>query len=287
MSSDELRRRLEALNGRPLANVPTEPARREASKAAPTAQRPRTRNDRSTRNRNGDADEPVVPYSGQQGPLEELLPGQLRETPSGPCYHVRRDPALLAPWFPPIGERINSITEQNHSPMFLDLETLGFQGEPVWLIGLLAQDHMGAWQCEQLIARDLTEEAAMIEALSAFAHASMALVTFNGVAFDWPMLTGRAQHHGISLPALTRHHDMLLIARTVYGRRVPNCKLQTLESVVLGRERTGDVPGHRIPAVYKEFLKTGMAGELAEAVKHNLLDLVSTAELFTLTRRRA
>jgi uncharacterized protein YprB with RNaseH-like and TPR domain len=73
----------------------------------------------------------------------------------------------------------------------------------------------------------------------------------------------------------------------VYGRRVPNCRLQTLESVVLGRERTGDVPGSRIPTVYREFLKTGLAGELAEAVKHNLLDLVSTAELFTLTRRRA
>ncbi|MEP6754615.1 MAG: ribonuclease H-like domain-containing protein [Chthonomonadales bacterium] len=286
MSADDLRKRLEDLNGGPLNFEPNDPARLDDPDIALRRKLTRPKVRSADRFRAAVATTPKSEFIGENGSLTQLLPGKVRVNDAGIYYHVRRNPVDLAPWFEPVGQKIAEQAADDRNYVFLDIETLGFQGEPVWLIGVLAADEDGNWWCEQLLARDLKEEAAMILGLKSFANAETSLVTFNGISFDWPMIADRGKRYEIEMPELTRHHDMLLIARAAYGRRVPNHKLQTLESVVLGRERVDDVPGHRIPAVYREFVKTGMAGELVEAVKHNVLDLVSTAELFTLTRRR-
>ena len=75
---------------------------------------------------------------------------------------------------------------------------------------------------------------------------------------------------------------MLLEARRRYSRKLPNCRLQTLEARVCGRTREDDVPSSRIPGVYRQYVKTGDASKLQKIVHHNLLDLATTAELFTL-----
>jgi hypothetical protein len=67
--------------------------------------------------------------------------------------------------------------------------------------------------------------------------------------------------------------------RTAFARRWPDCRLQTAERLLLGLERTDDLPGHRIPAVWADFVQFGETRELAALVQHNRIDLLSLAAL--------
>jgi uncharacterized protein YprB with RNaseH-like and TPR domain len=52
-----------------------------------------------------------------------------------------------------------------------------------------------------------------------------------------------------------------------------------LEALICGRLRDSDIPGDQIPDAYHEFVRTGNAAEMAEVIHHNLLDLVTMADL--------
>jgi tetratricopeptide (TPR) repeat protein len=55
------------------------------------------------------------------------------------------------------------------------------------------------------------------------------------------------------------------------------CRLSTLERVLCGVRRVGDVPGLEIPGRYFQFLRTGDARPLEAVLEHNRLDLISLA----------
>ena len=55
------------------------------------------------------------------------------------------------------------------------------------------------------------------------------------------------------------------------------CRLSTLERVLCGVRRVGDVPGLEIPGRYFQFLRTGDARPLEPVLEHNRLDLISLA----------
>ena len=55
------------------------------------------------------------------------------------------------------------------------------------------------------------------------------------------------------------------------------CRLGTLERVLCGVRRIGDVPGLEIPGRYFRFLRTGDARPLEPVLEHNRLDLISLA----------
>jgi uncharacterized protein YprB with RNaseH-like and TPR domain len=63
--------------------------------------------------------------------------------------------------------------------------------------------------------------------------------------------------------------------------KTPNNRLQTLERFVLGRKRTGDIPGSEIPGAYHDFVRSGDARQMAAVIHHNRLDLLSMMELIT------
>ena len=60
---------------------------------------------------------------------------------------------------------------------------------------------------------------------------------------------------------------------------MPNCKLQTLEGYICNRHRLGDIPGSEIPDAYHEYVRTNNAWQMVDVLKHNLLDLVTLADL--------
>ena len=72
---------------------------------------------------------------------------------------------------------------------------------------------------------------------------------------------------------------MLHHARRRWRRQLPDCRLQTLERVVCRRKRTGDIPGHRIPAAYAEYVRTGFEREMEAILYHNAMDLVTLLDL--------
>jgi hypothetical protein len=113
------------------------------------------------------------------------------------------------------------------------------------------------------------------ELLSGFAFC----VTFNGKSFDMPYIRERAKYNKVELKAVPEQFDLLHHARRMWKHRLPNCKLVTLEWHILGRSRPGDVSSWEVPCIYHEFVHTEDATKLKGVLRHNLIDVVSMAEL--------
>jgi uncharacterized protein YprB with RNaseH-like and TPR domain len=167
----------------------------------------------------------------------------------------------------------------------LDLETCGLAGSALFLVGLLRQLD-GVATVELLLARTFAEEAAVLESLWRILSEKDVLVTFNGKSFDWPMVLERTVRHrldtGETRPA--QHIDVLHHARRRWKKQLPDCRLQTLEQHVCRRRREGDIPGHAIPAVYADYVRTGFERDMDCVLYHNAMDLVT---LFDLAHRLA
>lgn len=176
---------------------------------------------------------------------------------------------------------LRPLTERQAGELvFFDLETLGLGNAAVFLIGLLTLrgDQL---LVEQFLAQDYSEEGAIIAAFRRCLDEGPLLISFNGKAFDLPLLSGRAGLWRVELPsaAALHHLDMLYECRRRWSGRLPDCRLQTLEEHVCGRRRVGDIPGERIPTVYHEFVASGDARLIGPVLKHNVLDLVTMAEV--------
>ncbi len=164
--------------------------------------------------------------------------------------------------------------------LFLDLETLGFQGHPLFLIGLLRRGpRPGKWEVLQLLARDYTEEEAVIRSFAEEGSLRRRWVSFNGKCFDVPFLRRRAAFYGLRVGDPACHIDLLPLARKLYKGVLPNCRLQTLEKHVFGRYRLRDLGGSEIPAAYHAFVRTGDPEAMQRILLHNRDDLVSLARL--------
>lgn len=163
--------------------------------------------------------------------------------------------------------------------LFMDIETCGLGGTPVFLIGTMNFDQ-GDLVFEQCFARDYAEEPAVLAAFAERLERTQLLVTFNGKSFDMNQIAERAIFHGMEIDKKARPHlDLLHQSRRFWRNQTPNCRLQTLEQLLCGRRRVGDIPGWAIPDAYHRFVQTGNAAEVRDILHHNLLDLLTMAEL--------
>ena len=162
--------------------------------------------------------------------------------------------------------------------IFLDLETTGLAGTPLFLIGTMAWKGDGL-VVKQCFARNYAEERAVISLfLQEAAHRSL-LVSFNGKSFDVPYVRVRAVANGAPFSLLLAHLDLLHESRRAWRRRLPDCRLQTLERHICGRLRHGDIPGSEIPDAYHAYVRTGNAVQMLDVLEHNRFDLATLAEL--------
>lgn len=164
------------------------------------------------------------------------------------------------------------------SYIFLDLETTGFAATPLFLAGTLYRKDDSLY-VGQLLARDYSEEAGLINGLDAILEKYKNCITFNGKSFDIPYIRERAKYHKIDLKASPRQFDLLHHARRRWRRSLPNCRLVTLEWYILGRRRFGDIASWEVPCIYHEFVHTRDATRLVDVLRHNLVDVLSMAEL--------
>jgi len=164
--------------------------------------------------------------------------------------------------------------------VFLDLETTGLGNSPLFLIGTMLWND-GSFVVRQYLARNYAEEAAVISLFLEACDGKRLLVTFNGKSFDVPYVRTRSVANGIPYPFVPAHFDMLHECRRIWKDVLPNCKLQTLESHICGRARCGDIPGEEIPEAYHAYVRTENAWQMVEVLKHNMLDLITMADLMT------
>ncbi|HYP86683.1 MAG TPA: ribonuclease H-like domain-containing protein, partial [Polyangiaceae bacterium] len=229
-------------------------------------------------------------------PCETLLPFARQETTNGPLYrrhsilprshHVGRIPVdsayasrpeLLALLALDPGLAASNVERA----LFLDTETtgLGGAGAIAFLLGLAWFDAEGRLNVEQLLLRSPADEPAMLDVLSERVAGAELLVSYNGKAFDWPLLKGRYIMNRREIPRDLPHLDLLHIGRRLHRARLGACRLKTLESEVLGFDRGVDVDGADVPARYAHFLRSGDEQALREVVEHNAWDVVSMAAL--------
>ncbi|HNY29171.1 MAG TPA: ribonuclease H-like domain-containing protein, partial [Candidatus Sumerlaeota bacterium] len=223
------------------------------------------------RNENGErpcylVNTPVSQISDEMAALSARFHAHLLD-PEAPLHH----------WLP---LRHSTIPFEPEHLLFLDLETTGLSNSPLFLVGAMVWEN-GDLTVKQYFARDFSEEAAAIAHFARLAENRSFLVTFNGISFDVPYLYLRAATFGLPRAPFATHLDLLHLGRRVWGRRFGNCKLQTFEHHVCGRQRTGDIPGREIPGAYRAFVQTGNAWQVASILEHNRLDLITLADLMT------
>jgi tetratricopeptide (TPR) repeat protein len=138
----------------------------------------------------------------------------------------------------------------------------------------------GAFHVRQLFVDRLENEPAVLDSLLEITGRRPFLVTFNGKAFDVPVLRARLGLNRLSTELDgTGHLDLLHAARRLYKRRIGDCSLDSCERAILGFHREGDIPGELIPEIFVHYLQTGRPGRMHDVFHHNLLDVVSMAAL--------
>jgi len=168
---------------------------------------------------------------------------------------------------------------------FLDTETSGLSGGTgtyAFMVGV-GRFEGETFRLAQFFLRDPAEEPAMLEAMIEFFAPARALVTFNGKAFDAPLLNTRFALHSIPTPLREFSHlDLLPLARRLWRDRLPSRALKYLEENILDAPRTTEeVPGYEIPWLYFDYLRTGDATPLKGVFYHNAMDVAAMAALLS------
>lgn len=235
-----------------------------------------------------------------QRPIEDVVPGQIIETPAGPCFLSEQRFAADRPhgrW--PLGDLLQRPPEilgrlldspgqtpalEPRQIAFLDTETTGLAGGTgtyAFLVGIGFFADEQTFVIRQFFMRDLDEEPAQLQALIEALEPFGALGSFNGCAFDVPILETRLalQRLPSRLSGLP-HLDLLRPARRVWRRVLMSCALSNLEQTVLAVRRAGvDVPSWMIPGLYFQYLQTGESAPLAGIFYHNQQDILSMVTL--------
>jgi uncharacterized protein YprB with RNaseH-like and TPR domain len=106
------------------------------------------------------------------------------------------------------------------------------------------------------------------------------MISYNGKSFDSQILKTRCLMNGISQPEYL-HADLLHPSRRLWKSLLPDCSQGTIETVIFGIDRTGDIPGAMAPDIWFSFLKTGDISPLMGICEHNLMDISGLARIFS------
>jgi len=199
---------------------------------------------------------PRAPFGAH---LETVLTGEEVETGFGRHfeteklyehhrYHGSADIGALADLPIDLLETISGGLVSNIPPeewAFLDTETTGLAGGTgtyAFLAGVGRITREG-FRVRQFFMRECGEEASQLDALARHLEPFRVLITYNGRAFDQPLLETRYRMNRARAPfARMQHLDLLFGARRLWKLRFESCRLVDLENQVLGFEREGDLP---------------------------------------------
>ncbi|MBK7472971.1 MAG: ribonuclease H-like domain-containing protein [Betaproteobacteria bacterium] len=166
--------------------------------------------------------------------------------------------------------------------LFIDTETTGLSGGTgtvAFVLGL-ARIQGDTVEVRQYFLTCFAGETAMLEHALGWIDDHSHLVSFNGKAFDIPLLATRYRLARLANPFATLPHmDLLHRTRAAFKRNWPDCRLQTAEQYLLKLFRDDDLPGHLIPQVWTDLLQFGETRSLRGVVDHNRIDVLSLIAL--------
>jgi uncharacterized protein YprB with RNaseH-like and TPR domain len=241
-----------------------------------------------------------APKKERSFPVEDIASGRFVDTGNGSTYLLEQDfsidyiqgevglristkPQTIAEW---AGNQ--QIAEDDlESLVFLDTETSGLAGGTgtfAFLVGVGRYTPAG-FHLAQFFMRDPIDEPALLLALEEFLAPCRTVVSFNGKAFDVPLLDTRYILQGWKSPFKDFSHiDLLHLARRLWRDRLPSRTLANLEVQILHASRTDEeIPGWMIPQIYFDYLRDGDARPLLRVFYHNAMDVISLAALLNHT----
>jgi uncharacterized protein len=240
----------------------------------------------------------IHPKQKHQPGIEDIVDGQFietsfgsvfcSETSTGSVYTHGNVEFIDSPihdefiqWAIP--NRLSSDLELS-SILFLDTETTGLSGGTgtiPFMIGVGRFTTEG-FLTSQIFLRNPAEERAQLELLQRYFTGVKAIATYNGKAFDAPIIRTRYVLNSLSSPLHDLpHFDLLPLSRRLWKRRLENRGLKDIETEILDFRRSVlEVPGWEVPILYFNFLRTGDPAPMAGVFYHNAIDIQSLAALF-------
>ncbi len=169
--------------------------------------------------------------------------------------------------------------------LFFDTETTGLHHGAGTLIFLLGYARL---LDEAIVVRQhfLASPAAEKDLYATFlegARGGQHLVTYNGKAFDWPLVCSRHALLRREVPDLPNfgHFDLLPACRRLWESELPSCRLAVVEREKLEVIRVGDIPGSMAPAQYFAYLRKQDFETIRPVLAHNVMDVLSLITLYT------
>ncbi len=174
-----------------------------------------------------------------------------------------------------------------HNIVVVDTETTGLAGGTGTLafmigIGEIEGDNI---VIRQYFMRDFSDEPAVLQAISKHIGDKIAVISYNGKAYDFSVL--RSRYILNRKPYQFEKHlhlDFLHTARRLWKGLVGQCTLQNLELNILRLQRRDDIPGWEIPQLYFDYLKSGDLSTMLSIFQHNCIDILSLFSLLIRAR---
>ena len=166
------------------------------------------------------------------------------------------------------------------SAVFLDLETTGLAGGTgtvPFLVGL-AYYRDERFNVTQFFLNEMAEEDRLVRELGQFVKdmGFKSIVTYNGKAFDMPLVETRFAMHRTPCPLRGLPHlDFLFSARSLWKHKYDSCRLFNLAQQIVQAERSEDIPGGEIPLRYFQYIRSGDFSLIDPILYHNQEDLLS------------
>ena len=168
--------------------------------------------------------------------------------------------------------------------LFLDVETTGLSGGTGTYIFLIGVAHFTEKELvlRQHMLLDLGAEREFIEGLKKEIEPFRACASYNGKAFDLPIIRTRfVMAIRSELTIDDSHLDLLHPARRLWRDRFGSTTLKQLEESVLDDAacRTADIPGWLIPDAYFHYLRKRDPSIIAPVLEHNARDVISLVRI--------
>ena len=214
--------------------------------------------------------------------MEKYIQGNVRHYKGGSFYLVERDLSQINSG--KIGEFIGKHKDLlllknmrrqfpglEHIPkqdmLFFDIETCGLDfGSPIISIATAHMHRAANMTLQCAFARNYSEEKAVIQYFLDMLSSYEAFFSYNGKSFDAPRIQERAIHNGLydrnrkRLNDLLnghngeeKHHDLYHMGQQRSRIHLNDGKLKSLEKILFGFIRKGDIDSEDIPQVYYEY----------------------------------
>ncbi len=167
--------------------------------------------------------------------------------------------------------------------VFLDTETTGLSGGTGTYVFLLGTAHIvdGQLVLRQHLLQSLGAERDFVAAIHRELDAFRACASYNGKAFDLPILRTRVvlALRG-ELAVDDSHLDLLHPARRLWKDRFGSTTLRQLEASILDEPRgNDDIPGSLIPDRFFHWLRIRDDRIIAPVLRHNARDVISLVRI--------